>query len=329
MKPTVYLRLMCAALPAMLVLALHAADTPAKAGCENGIYAAPDSRLEAHIVGLIINDKQPVVGFEVVGNRPLVAFPHSLVAVDEKRAIEIPVADTIKGLSYQKGSRVLMQSDRGFLRLGDHGLEPDRSISSVVHGRIYGSGSPVFVEARARQGVVQFLARRNDGTAFPIAAIRGTLHAASWNELGLAAVVGDDLYLWQPNAKNVVHLLTDRGLTSAHDVVVVGNNRVVVTLKATVALVTPETITVVASPPSARCRFHNGILYVFQESNGLIWTFRGLEKLGTKQGDRTFALDLLKPAGNLSTKDGTRFQEAARILGCKDATAAGITSRSH
>jgi len=167
--------------------------------------------------------------------------------------------------------------------------------------------------------VLQFIARKSDGRAFPITAIKGPLRAASWNKLGLAAVVGDSLYLWQPGAKKVVRVLTDRGLVSVRDVVAVGNNRAVVALRATVALVGTDTVTIVGALPSARCRFHNGVLYVLQESNGLIWSFRGLDSLGMKQTDRAFALNLLKQAQNSPTKNVLQFEEAARILGCKEA----------
>jgi hypothetical protein len=175
-----------------------------------------------------------------------------------------------------------VQSDGGFFRLTKEGLEPTHQLNAVVQGRIYGSGNPVFVEVRAQAGVLQFIARKTDGSAFPITAIRGRLRAASWNELGLAAIVGDSLYLWQPGAKNVVRVLTDRGLASARDVVAAGDNRAVVALRATVAMVGTDTITIVAALPSARCRFRNGALYVLQESNGLIWSFRGLGSLAAR-----------------------------------------------
>ena len=318
MKNSIFHRLASVVMTAALLVPLHAADT-AVIGCEKHLYRAPDGRLQPHIIGSLPRIQQAVVGFEVVSDRPVVAFQHLLLGFEEKGIAELPVSETLTGFSYEKDSHVLLQSDRGFLRLGDRGLEPDSRLKAAVHGRIYDSGNPVFVEVRARQGILQFLARKDDGTAFPIAAIKGPLRAASWNELGLAAVVGESLYLWQPGATNVVRLLTDRGLAAAHDIVAVGNNRAVVALKATVALVSSDTIAIVAALPSARCRFQDGTLYVFQESNGLIWSFRGLEKLGSRQTDQAFARDLLKQAGSLPTKGGVQFQEAARILGCEDA----------
>jgi hypothetical protein len=308
---------LCSVILATLCSVLQDAAEDHKPACDRQLYRAPDSRLQPRIVGLLPKADQPVVGFEIVHDRPLVAFSHLLVGFEEKGLAELPVTQVLKGLSYEKNSGVLLQSDSGFLRLGNQGLEPASRLNALVHGRIYGSGNAVFVEVRARQGILQFIARKNDGTAFPIAAIKGPLRAASWNEWGLAIVVGDSLYLWQPGAKNIVRLLTDRGLVATRDVVAVGENRAVVALKATIALVSSETITIVVSLPSARCRFQNGVLYVLQESTGLIWTFEGLEKLGTKEADKAFARDLLRQVENSPDKEGAQFREAARILGCE------------
>ena len=112
-------------------------------------------------------------------------------------------------------------------------------------------GSPVFVEVRAHQGVLQFLARNRNGAPFLIASIKGTLHAASWNDIGLATVVGDSLYVWQAGAKNMVRLLTDKGLSAARDVVLVGLNGGWLHIKTTVVLITNETMTVVLGMPMA------------------------------------------------------------------------------
>jgi hypothetical protein len=147
------------------------------------------------------------------------------------------------------------------------------------------------------------------------------LRAASWNKAGLSAVVGNSLYLWEPGAKSVVRLLTDSGLSGARDVVAVGKNRAVIALKSTLVLVSPETITVLGTLPKSRCRFYNGELYVLQESTGVIWSLRGVEDLGTKQADQTFARSLLKQGESQPGKNPAQSLEAARILGCKETEA--------
>jgi hypothetical protein len=287
--------------------------------CEQHFYAPADGRLVPHLLGQVLRSGGPVVGFEIVRARPLVATAHQLLGFTEKGVNEMTVPQTVTGLSLMGASRVELQTSAGFQTVGQAAIALDQPMTELVHGRLYGSGSTVSMEVRARQGVLEFLARSENGAAFPIAAFRGQLRAASWNAFGLAAVVGESLYIWQPGAKNVIRLLTDRGLVSARDAVVVGDNRVVVALRNTVLLVTPETIIVVSALPLSRCRFDNGTLYVLEESNGLIWSFQGLEKLGTKQADRTYAQDLLKQAAGLPAKQSeAQTQEAARILGCEE-----------
>jgi hypothetical protein len=84
---------------------------------------------------------------------------------------------------------------------------------------------------RARQDMLQFIARKPNGSPFPIARMKGTLRAASWNDMGLAAVIGDSLYVWEAGSKNIIRLLSDMGLNAAQDVVLVGPDRAVITLK--------------------------------------------------------------------------------------------------
>lgn len=150
--------------------------------------------------------------------------------------------------------------------------------------------------------------------------MKGTLHAASWNDVGLAAVVDNSLYVWEAGSKNVVRLLTDQGLSAAKDVVLVGHNRAVVSLQATVVLVTDEAMTVVTGMTRARCRFQQDVLYLLDDETGLIWTLCGLNQLGNKKDDHSYAADLLKEAPRDSAAESSvQFREAARIIGCDGA----------
>jgi hypothetical protein len=107
MKNSVYSRFLYAVIPAALVLSMQASDTPANPGCDSHLYRAIDSRLEPHIVGLLPKTSQPVVGFEVVQDRPLVAFSHLLLGFKRDGVAELPVSQVLKGLSYEKNSDVL------------------------------------------------------------------------------------------------------------------------------------------------------------------------------------------------------------------------------
>jgi len=249
-------------------LASVAVANSAPQHCQHQIYAAPDGRLTPHVIGRVPKSAEQIVGFEIIRGKPLVALPHQLIVFADKSVTELAVPETVSGLSFNQESRLVLQTATGFLTVEDTGLKPDKTMSRTLHGRLYGSGSPVFVEVRAHQGVLQFVARKQDGSPFLIASLKGKLHAASWNELGLAAVVGDSLYVWQAGAKNIVRLVTDEGLSAARDVVLIGSNRAVVTLRTTVLLITSETMTVVMGMPLAHCRFQHGVLYLLDGRTG-------------------------------------------------------------
>jgi hypothetical protein len=289
--------------------------------CEQRIYAAPDGRLAPHLLGRMPKTTEPVMGFEVVDGLPLVALPRSLLGFTDKGINEFAVPTLVKGLSVDHASHIELQTANGFETVGKSGVEPDKFLTGRIQGRLYGSGSPVFLEVRERQGMLEFVARQTGGRPFLIGGIKGTLRAASWNRIGLAAVVGNSLYVWQAGAKNVYRLVTDAGLAAARDVVLVGPNRAVVALKNNVILVTPETITVVMGMLLARCRFQDGVLYLMDGQSLWIWSFRGLDQLGTKNGDQAYATSLLKQIPPNANESNIKFQEAARILGCVTARA--------
>lgn len=287
--------------------------------CEQQMYADPDSRLTPHIIGRLPNSVEEIVAFEIIQGRPLVALPRQLIGFTANGINELTIPEPIKGLSFNKDSRVWLQTSSGFQTVGETHLESDTIFTNAVNGRLYGSGSPLFVEARAHKGILQFVARKQDGSAFTIASLKGTLRAASWNNIGLAAVVGSELYVWKAGSKNVVRLLSDQGLSAAQDVVLVGQNRAVITLRTSVVLVTDEAMTVIMGMPEARCRFDGGVLYLLDSHTGLIWAFQGLDQLGTKHGDRDYATELLQKKAGKSAQDSANFLEAARILGCQEA----------
>lgn len=284
--------------------------------CNSVLYARLDSRLKPTLISVLPNAHETVVGFEVIHGSPVVAFPHSLLTIQRVGGTRFAVDQTIKGLSFDKEAKVFIQSNKGVLQLDRSGLEPDNKLNSVVLGRVYGSGGKVLLEVRARHGLLEFLARRDDGAAFPIAMMKGRLRAVSWNSQGLAAVVGESLYLWHPGDKSVVRLLSDEGLASSHDVVALGGGRAVVALRNAIVLVSPKTLDIIAAMPLSRCRFQDGVLYVLQEKAGLIWSLRGLEKLGSKVDDEAYAHGLLERSKRDTAHRNTEIAEAARILGC-------------
>jgi hypothetical protein len=262
----------------------------------------------------------PIVGFEIVRGQVLVAHPKQLTVLAGQTNNVLDLKEAVKGVSVNHAGEVFIQTDAGFLTMRKDGFKLDNAISDAVHGRLYGSGNLVFLEVRAHQDILQFIARKPDGKAFPIASFKGRLRAASWNEMGLAAVVGDSLYVWRAGAQSIVRLLTDQGLNTAQDVVMVGPNRAVVSLPNGVVLVSNEGLSVVTGMMRSRCRFQQNTLYLLDGNTGIVWTFSGLDRLGTKSGDQSYAAELLRQAPKGSAEKSIQFREAARIIGCESAT---------
>lgn len=282
--------------------------------CGQRIYRGPDSRLKAHILGKV--SRGSVVGFEILNHRPVIALPHSLLAMEKNTVVELPIPQTIKAISVSGGHDLLLQTDAGIAKGGDQAFMIDHRLTRAIRGRLYSSGSQVFLEVRTRLDFVQFVARRLNGQSFTIATMKGPFRAASWNQYGLAAVVDDSLFIWDAGSKNVVRLLSDHGLNSARDVALVGPARAVVALGNIVVLVTSETMTVVAPASAARCRFGAGILYLLDTGTGIVWAIDGLDRLGSKAGDLSYARTLIRNLPNDANEKSAQFREAARMVGC-------------
>jgi hypothetical protein len=285
--------------------------------CEQHPYSGLDSRLKADIVGIVPELKEPVVGFELINHRPVVALPDQVLSMGQKKVARMTVT-SVRGISADDQGHLLIQTDAGIQTTEDFGTQTI-GLRKAIRGRLYDSGSSLFLEVRSRGNIVQFVARRRDGQGFVIGSFKGPFAAASWNTLGLAAIVGDSIYIWQAGSRKIVRLMTDQGLRSARDVVLVGPERAMLTLKAMAVLVTPETVLVIAGMSSARCRFEGGVLYLVDGHTGLIWSLKGLDQLGTKASDRSHAIDLLKTISTPIDESSARFLEAARILGCDGA----------
>jgi len=182
-------------MPALLAL------QPDADNCGQGIYRGLDSRLDAHAVG-----KAPqgsVVGFEIVNDRPVIALPHSLATVNKKTNFELPIEQTVLAISIGGGHDLFIQTTAGIEKIRDQAFVTDDQLTHAIRGRLYGSGSQVLLEVRTHQDLVQFVARRSNGQSFIIATMKGPFRAASWNQYGLAAVVGDGLFIWEASARNV------------------------------------------------------------------------------------------------------------------------------
>jgi hypothetical protein len=288
------------------------------ATCSNTVYLGFDSRLKPDLIGRLPPTKEQVQGFEIVRGKPVVVFPDLLVAFRSDKSVSLTPPATILGITTDATDRVRLQTASGIEVLQDSGFEPDSKLTSTVTGHLSNSGNTVFLETMEQDSQVHLVAMRADGTALPIANIKGELRAVSWNDLGLAVIVNDSLYVWEAGASQLVLLKTDTGFRAARNVCLVGPRRAVVALPNVVVLVTDDTQTPIVGF-TARCSWTHGILYLLDERGGLIWTVTGLEQLGTKSADHAYALTLLNQLPSDADENAPRFLEAARILGCEEA----------
>lgn len=286
--------------------------------CPREIYSGPDLRLKPEILGRLPSNSAQVVGYEIINDHPVVATPHLLLAFGPRAISELPITETVKSISVDAQSRLLLQTNTGVKEVArtPRDFVPSR-LTSTVRGRLYDSGDPVFVEVRSRADSVQFVARRPDSTPFLITTLKGKFRTASWNKFGLSAVVGDSLIVWEPGHKEVLQLLDDKGLRQAADVCLVGPRRVVVTLQNVALLVTPRSLSILLYVRSARCRFHGGSLYLLEPSTRVLWELTGIDRIGDPSQDRAYALALLHRLPKPVDTSKPQFGEAVRILGCK------------
>jgi hypothetical protein len=172
--------------------------------CEQQLYGGLDSRLEPRVVGALPKTKEPVVGFELVNHVPMLAFPHQLLGFQRSAISGLDVSSKIIGISVSNRSGLVVQTDRGIETVGETELKLDPILSGSVHGHLYGSGNAIFVEARSKADLIQFVARNQKGSYVFIGSFKGKFRTASWNEIGLAAIIDDSLYIWEAGSKQRV-----------------------------------------------------------------------------------------------------------------------------
>jgi hypothetical protein len=292
--------------------------------CSRSVYLGFDSRLKPELIGRFPPTKEGVEGFEIVRGKPLVAFPHLLLAYRSDKAVSVIPSDTVLGVTVDAAGHIRLQTGHGIQLLNNAGFEPDTKLSSAVTGQLSNSGNKVFLDATMKDSMVHLVARREDGAALPVANMKGNLRAVSWDEIGLAAVINDSLYVWEAGASQLIRLKSDMSFRAARSVCLVGPERAVVALPNVVVLVTEDAQTPIVGI-TARCDWAQDALYLLDERAGLIWTVTGLEQLGKKSVDQSYALALLsKLPANVDEKN-PRFLEAARILGCEAARKAHAT----
>jgi hypothetical protein len=302
------------AVGALLVAGLASAQ-PARDTCTDLVYPGFDSRLTAELIGHFAGNED-AQGFEIVNGKPVVALRHQLLAFGTRTVASLPSLEPIRGISVDSQNHLRVQYARE-IRLIDHDQwKADTTFSMSILGQLTNSGNVTFLDTTTGNGDVAFAARHADGRWLTVATIHGQLRAASWNKTGLAAVVNDSLLVWPAGSRRLQLLVSDLGLQSAHDVCLIDSRRAVVTLENLVLLVSGKEVLILVAL-HGRCRWNDDTLYLLDEKRGMIWTVRGLNKLGDDHNDSAYATDLIKTLPKGTKEDDPRVLEAARILGCQ------------
>ena len=317
----------------LLLLCLRAGPTLSattqNAHCAQEMYRGIDSRLRVAVVGALPDPSVKAIGFEVVNGWPVIATARSVFLFANQRILSKGFSTPLEGLSARGQSDLVIQTRGNIQNIGGLGAVSAPLLSREVQGHLYSSGNRSWLEVRSRANVNQFVARKQDGTGFLIATIRGTFRAAYWGEDGLAAVVGNSLFVWRTGSKQVVRVLSDSGLVSTHDLTLVGSDKVVITLNSSVILVSPENLTILAAMRSARCRFSQGILYLADSQQGFVWALQGVETLGSRTRDLAYAHELVLSTPATGTSASPAFREAVRLVGCEKAEELLVSVRGH
>src|SRR5882672_4708055 len=149
--------------------------------CADSLYRGFDSRLSVVSVGRLPAGKEQVVGFEIVHGKPIVAFPHRLIGIENRKQLSVFVEQEIEALAVNDSGSLFVQqlpeTGSGPLTIArvDAQFRPDPTLNGRVTGNIYNSGSPVFLEVDQKDGVLRFMARNAKGTPLPLANIEGQL----------------------------------------------------------------------------------------------------------------------------------------------------------
>ena len=131
----------------VLVVALFGARPIAQTtgSCLDSIYRGFDSRLTVDLVGRAPIGTDPIVGFEVVNGRAVVAYPHRVVGVGDGRLVAQPSLDRISSLAVDSVGTVWIQTSNGVKRIGSERLEIVEALQPKTGRRLQNSGNALFL----------------------------------------------------------------------------------------------------------------------------------------------------------------------------------------
>jgi hypothetical protein len=291
--------------------------TRAQNSCADTLFRGLDSRLKADLLGRVPVGRDPVVGFEIVHGKGIIAYPLRIVGVGGSGAVSIASPDVINAIAVDSSDELIVQTEKGIRRVNREGaLSRDPRLTAAVHGKLLGSGTLSLLDVAKSPSTVSFTAVKVDGSRLPIVSAEGEFRTANWTQDGLATVVSSNLLFWPKGGAQLLRVVSDTGLRGARDLCVVGAQQVVAALNDVLILVTPENRLILAGM-RARCRWSKGALFILDEKSGYVWRATGLEQLGSRESDEAYAVGVLQKR---PTQTSAEFMEAARILGCQRAT---------
>jgi hypothetical protein len=286
--------------------------------CRDTTYLGFDTRLTASVVvGGVPFSTSPAASFEVSRGLPLIAQGTNLVTMVGGKLAMVDLKLPLRSILVDDKGAISLQAADALYRLGENAPTLVEKVSS---GRLYRSNTATLLQATQAATAAHFSVVREDGGTLKLAALPGALRVASWNAEGLATIVGMSLFAWRGGDTDLLRLATDEGLARARDLVSVGPSRVVVALDESIVLLTPQGRLVIGAI-QGRVRWQSGVLYVFDERTGIVWSLAGLGEVGVRLVDEAYAkalIDALPPEAALIH---SAFLEAARILGCEPAEA--------
>lgn len=294
----------------LLAVNLWAGDT-----CDATLFKGFDSRLQVEVIGALPNEPLRMVGFEIAEKSAVVAYPHRILAYSKERVAGAPSLDVIRGICLDSTLKLHVVTSKGLRQIGPDHLIDDQ-VTLPQDAFIASSGRETFLIARQDQQHTELLLSGFRGGTLKLAKIPGTLQAASWSSLGMTAAIGGRLLAWDGQGTQLISLSSNLASERIQDLCLVGKERVVIALTHAVFLITPDSRTVIAGM-NARCRWSDGVLYLADQDRRIIWSVRGLEKMGTRKLDVDHARSLVLSLG--SAEAASQFLEASRIVGCRQA----------
>jgi hypothetical protein len=288
--------------------------------CHPAHFRGFDSRLVRERAGTIPPSRGEIIGLEIVDGRVVAASDREIFSVSAVETRAWHGKAPIAGLAVAGRDRLRVSYGDAFFALDRTGFTRDLRLDAVRGATLFGSGHPVFLEARGTAGETVLTGVRADGSRRIVGALPGTLRALSWNDAGLAAVAGDSLSVWPAALGDPTLSIRSRRLEHAGDVCAIGNGRAIVAFPEAIVMFSSTAQVIVATFP-ALCRYHDDTLYVLEKPTGTIWRIHNLDGLGDADANRRHAQQLATHERQTGGRRGVGFDEAARLVGCRAAEA--------